>query len=456
MGNKKYKLLLINPLNRRKTTVQREVISIYPPISLGIIAALTPSHWEVEILDEIFEEFEVRDADLVGITSLTPTVNRAYEIAANFREKNIPVVLGGIHASMMPEEAMQFVDTVVKGEAENIWQQLINDFENNKLKNIYEAQRADIHKIPLPRYDLYNKAYEIGSIQTTRGCPMNCDFCSVHVFNGRKYRTRPVDEVVKEFINMPQERIAFVDDNLCGYSKRTEDRLAEICKKIIDSGVRKKWFCSASMNIGENPELLQIMAKAGCQMIFLGIESEVVDSLMAMNKSVNYKIGVDNFSRIYENIHQAGIAVLGAFILGLESDTATSIRKRVDYILNSAVDAMQVTILTPLPGTVLYERLEKSGKLLYTNYPADWERYNVTELVYQPDHIGIEEFQHVTSEGWNTLYNSKALSKRIIKTAKATRNPDAAKWAYSANVQYHNVFLEESHVRQDVKDLFIT
>ncbi|MDZ7743380.1 MAG: radical SAM protein [Bacteroidota bacterium] len=308
---KKFKLLLINPLNRRKTTVQREVISIYPPISLGIIAALTPDNWEVEILDEIFEDFEYRKADLVGITSLTPTVNRAYEIAAFFREKNIPCVLGGIHASMMPEEALQYVDTIVKGEAENIWPQLIRDFESGKLKRVYESEPADINQIPKARIDLYHKSYEIGSIQTTRGCPMKCDFCSVHVFNGSRYRIRPAADVVEEFKALTQERIAFVDDNLCGYSRKSEERLLEICHLIIDSGVQKKWFCSASMNIGKNKELLDAMHRAGCQMIFLGIESEVVDNLMSMNKRVNYKIGVDHFNEIYENIHAAGIAVLG-------------------------------------------------------------------------------------------------------------------------------------------------
>ncbi len=454
-AGKKFKLLLINPLNKRKTTVQREVISIYPPISLGILAALTPDKWDVEILDEIFEDFEYREADLVGITSLTPTVNRAYEIAAIYRQHNIPCVLGGIHASMMPEEALEYMDTVVIGEAENIWPKLIKDFESGQMKRLYEAEPADIKKIPKPRIDLYHKAYEIGSIQTTRGCPMKCDFCSVHVFNGSKYRIRPATDVVEEFKAMPQERIAFVDDNLCGYSRKSEERLLEICQMIIDSGVKKKWFCLASMNIGRNTELLYAMHKAGCQMIFLGIESEVVDNLMSMNKNVNYKIGVDHFAEIYENIHKAGIAVLGAFIFGLETDTEESIKKRTDYILNSGVDAMQVTVLTPLPGTILYKRLEESGNLLYTNYPQDWERYNVTELVYSPDHISPEAFQEVASECWQKLYNSKALGKRIMKTARVTQNTDAAKWAYSANVQYHNVFLEESHTRQDVKDLFI-
>ncbi|MBU2649373.1 MAG: B12-binding domain-containing radical SAM protein [Bacteroidetes bacterium] len=454
MGNKRYKLILINPLNKRSLVVTNELLSVYPPISLGILAALTPSHWEVEILDEIFEPFQYREADLVAFTALTANVNRAYEIAGIYRRNGIPTVLGGIHASMMPSEAALYVDTIVKGEAESIWENLIRDFEHGQLKDFYEGELLEMKKSPMPRIDLYHPGYGMGSIQTTRGCPMTCEFCSVHIFNGKKYRFRPLEDVIKEYTSIPQERVAFVDDNLTGYSRQSSERIKTMCRMIIDSGIRKQWFCSASMNVGEDTELLHLMSAAGCQMIFLGIESEVIDQLAAMNKSVNYKIGVENFDRIYKNIHDAGIAVLGAFIFGLESDTAETIRNRADYILNSDVDAMQVTVLTPLPGTVLYDRLKTQNRLLYTNYPKDWERCTTTQLTYKPLHMDPDEFNAITTESWEKLYNSKALTRRIIKTTKMTRNPEAAKWAFSANVQYHNIFLEGKTNRQEISDLF--
>ncbi len=446
------KLLLINPLNKRSIVVKDELLSVYPPISLGVLAALTPPSWEIEILDEIFEPFEYREADLVAFTALTANVNRAYEIAAIYSNKNIPTVLGGIHASMMQEEALKYVDTIVTGEAESIWKTLIRDFEHGRLKKEYNGELLEMKHSPMPRIDLYNSGYGMGSIQTTRGCPMTCEFCSVHIFNGRKYRFRPLDDVFEEFIKIPQERVAFVDDNLTGYSRQSAERIKTMCRMIIDSGIRKQWFCSASMNVGEDPELLQLMSDAGCQMIFLGIESEVIDQLASMNKSVNYKIGVENFNKIYDNIHKAGMAVLGAFIFGLESDTIETIQHRTEYILHSDVDAMQVTVLTPLPGTVLYDRLKAENRLLYTNYPNDWERCTTTQLTYRPLHMTPTEFDEIATESWKKLYNSKTLTRRLIKTTRLTQNTEAAKWAYSANVQYHNIFLEGKAKRQQVSD----
>ena len=384
MVKKRYKLLLINPLSTKRMGLIRDSKSIYPPMSLAIIAALTPDNWDIELIDENFERFEYRKADLVGLTALTSQVTRAYEIANIYKKKKIPTVIGGIHVSMMQNEALEHADTVVIGEAESIWADVLKDFESKSLKRIYNGKLQTLVNSPQPRIDLYNPGYAFGSIQTTRGCPMSCDFCSVHTFNGKQYRARPVKDVVDEFEKIPQKYIYIVDDNFIGYSKKSAQRVIDICKEIINRGIKKDWFCAASMNIADYDEVLEYAAKAGCRMIFLGIESELIDQLESANKKLNAKIGVDNFSKVYNKIHEYGIAVLGAFIYGLDSDTPETIKNRTNYILNSDIDAMQASILTPLPGTPLFDRMKEEGRLIYNNFPDDWSRYDFVEVVFKP------------------------------------------------------------------------
>jgi len=248
------KLVLINPVNPERKGISTTRYSCYPPLGLGIIAALTPKDWEIRLIDENFESFEFEEADLVGISAFTASINRAYYIASVYRKKNIHTVLGGIHASMMPEEASKMVDTVVKGEAETVWPGLIDDFENNTIKPFYEGTSLDMSKIPMPRYDIYHKNYIFSSIQTARGCPMDCEFCSVTPFNGKFYCQRPVDIVLDELEQAPKKMICFVDDNILGYGKKAEKRAIELFKGMIDRKLDKIWFTHASINIVENEE----------------------------------------------------------------------------------------------------------------------------------------------------------------------------------------------------------
>lgn len=433
------KLVLINPVNPRRIGLAASLNSRFPPLGLGVVAALTPEDWEVEIVDENFEPFEFRDADLVGLTAFTVAVTRAYEIAGRYRERGIPTVLGGIHASMLPEEALEYVDTVVVGEAESVWPKVIADFEAGTMQRTYRAEWSDLKDVPRARRDLFHPAYKYGSIQTARGCPLDCEFCSVTAFNGHRYRTRPVEDVLDELETIHQKMVFFVDDNIIGYGEHGAERAIALFKGMIERGIRKEWFCQASMSFADNDDVLKYAAESGCRMVFLGVEAENEEALEEINKKLNIKMTVENYEETFRRIHRHGIAVLGAFIYGMDSDTPEIMSRRTDYILNGGVDAVQATCLTPLPGTRLFRRLEDEGRLLYTDFPADWDHYDMLEVVHRPIRMPPEALATVGTRNVHRVYRRRSIWRKFAKTLRATRSLTAALWAYSANVSYRKV-----------------
>jgi radical SAM superfamily enzyme YgiQ (UPF0313 family) len=454
MSKRRYKLLLINPANQRRKGLVLAQDRIFPPMAFGIIAALTPDNWDIEIIDESFKSFEFKEADLVGFTSLTTTVNRCYQLAQEFRKNRIPTVIGGIHASMMPQEASKYVDSVVIGEAEGIWPELISDFENNRLKDVYHAKLPSMVDNPSQKEELYHSGYNFSSMQTTRGCPMKCEFCSVHTFNGSKYRLRPIEQSVNDFINCRKDRIMVVDDNFVGYNKASHDHAMEFLKGIIKSGVKKDWFTASSMNINEDEEMLALMAEAGCKMVYLGIESERIDQLEQMKKKTNLRVGVDKYAEVYNKIHKHGISIMGSFIYGLDNDTPKTITERTNYIIDADIDMMQSTMLTPLPGTVLFKEFLEAGRLLHTNFPEDWERYGYIEVVIKPKLMTPQEFYDVVYESWERMYDLKALKKKFIRTLQTTQDPTAAVWGITTNLQMRNMVFEGTKPALEPEEAF--
>lgn len=433
------KLVLVNPVNPARTGLTFNKSSRFPPIGLGIVAALTPNHWDVALVDENWEPFVYQDADLVGITAFTASANRAYEIAAIYRERGVPVVMGGIHASMCTEEALRFVDAVVVGEAEAVWPQVVADVEAGRLQQVYRGEWNDLTGAPQPRRDLFHPDYMFASVQTSRGCPMDCEFCSVTAFNGRRYRRRPPEEVLDELETIPQKMLFFVDDNIIGYGKASREQALAIFRGMVERKLDKLWFCQASLNFADDDEVLRWAARAGCKMVFLGLEAEEADALVEVNKRLNLQRGVENYAQAFRRIHRAGIAVLGAFIFGMDDDTPDKLQRRAEYMVNSGVDVMQRTFLTPLPGTRLFERLRDEGRLLYDDFPRDWEHYDMGEATHRPQGMTPEVLTQVMAESGQRMYGWPVLLRKALRTLWETRNPMATMFAWNSNINYRNV-----------------
>ncbi|HAQ65851.1 MAG TPA: B12-binding domain-containing radical SAM protein [Bacteroidales bacterium] len=436
---KTYTLLLVYPANqlRQGFLVNRD--TRYQPLALGILAALTPSNWKIKLIDENFRRWRYYDADLVALTSFTSSVTRAYQIAGEYRKKGIPTVIGGIHASMMPDEAAQYVDVVVTGEAEGVWPKLITDFENGTLQKRYDSILSPIIHSPKPRRDLFHPGYIFASIQTTRGCPMDCSFCSVTAFNGRHYRFRPIDEVLDEFEEIPQQYVFILDDNIVGYNTEARERAKELFRGIIKRGIKKTWISQASINFADDEEVLQLAAASGCRMIFLGIETEGIEQLQEAGKKLNLKRGADSYNDTFKAIRRHGIAVIAGFIFGFDHDDEEAIKRRVKYIRNCQADSIQTTLLTPLPGTRLFNKFREEGRLRMDNFPEDWQRYDYADMTFNPTQMDGDAFMYVMEKAFTRIYSPLHIIRRFFRTLTGTRNLMTAFWSYRSNHNYRNM-----------------
>lgn len=417
--SKKKKLLLVAPINGAIISVGGGRFASFPPLGLGILARLTPEDkFDVKIVDENIEKFNYDDADLVGISAFSCVASRSYEIAEYYRKKNIPVIMGGIHATMETEEALRYVDTVITGEGESVWNEMLDDFLNGKLKRVYNGKHLPLKDMPFPKRELFSTKYMFGSLVTSRGCPMHCAFCSVTVFNGGEHRQRTIEDVLDELESIPQKYVFFADDNIIGYGEK-ESRSIELFKGMVRRNIKKQWVGMASINIGFNDEALVWAKKSGCIMLYLGLESEDTEELASMDKNLNKILDYD---QAFANINKHGLAVFGAFIYAGEDETVESIRRRTDYIINKPISSVQISLMTPLTGTKLYKKLESENKLLYTNYPKDWSKYNMSELTFKHDNITHEELLKEMDANFKRLYSLRVIFKKCIHTFKVTKS----------------------------------
>ena len=348
---------------------------VWKPLSLMVLAGLTPPEWEVVIVDEnlgVPDYPAMPRPDLVGITAFTSQAPRAYEVAACFRRLGVPVVMGGIHATMCVEEVLAQVDSVVTREAEGIWPQVLADARQGGLKRQYDGGFAKISEFAPARHDLLPARYAFGAIQTTRGCPLNCTFCSVTTFNGAQYRQRPIPDVVREFQAIREKRVLVVDDNLIGTRPEHIARAKDLFRALAHANLRKQWIAQATINFADDEELLTLAAKAGCRGVFIGFESPSPEGLRELGKKFNLLKGRD-FRASVRRIQRHGILVVGSFIIGLDIDEPGIGQRIAEAASRYGVDHLNALFLTPLPGTRLWDQMKSEDRIALTAFPEDME-----------------------------------------------------------------------------------
>jgi radical SAM superfamily enzyme YgiQ (UPF0313 family) len=379
------RLYLINPTNPLVSCVTAKENRwnrwrVWKPLSLLMLARITPPEWEFTILDENVAKVDyaaLPKPDLVGITAFTSQAPRAYAIADHFRRQGVKVIMGGIHASMCPDEVLAYVDCVVTKEAEVIWPAILRDVLSGTLARRYDGGHVPVEQFVSARQDLLPKGYAFGTIQTTRGCPLNCSFCSVTTFNGAQYRQRPIKDVVEEFATIPEKRVLIVDDNLIGTKPDHIARAKELFRLMIKARLRKQWITQVTINFADDEELLDLARKSGCCGVFIGFESHTVEGLKELGKKFNL-LNQRDFRASVARIQRHGILVMGSFILGLDVDD-TGIGARIaDTARDYGVDSLNALFLTPLPGTRLWGQMTGEDRITLKDFPADWRYYTLT------------------------------------------------------------------------------
>jgi len=387
------RLYLINPNNNPLVSLAKKnrwtKYRVWKPLGLLVLAGLTPPEWEVRIIDENLDvpDYEALPVpDLVGITAFTSQAPRAYELAGEFRGRGVPVVMGGIHATVCLEEAMERVDSVVTGEAESVWAHVLEDARRGLLEPVYAGEFVNMEDVPPARNDLLTSGYTFGSIQTTRGCPLDCSFCSVSVFNGKRYRQRPIEKVVEEFRTIRERLVLVVDDNLIGTSPRHIARAKDLFRAMIGANLRKKWICQATINMADDDELLTLAAQAGCKGVFVGFESPTEEGLAEVGKKFNLFKGRD-FRASVARLQRHNIFVAGSFIMGLDTDERGIGKRIADAAERYGVDLLNVLFLTPLPGTRLWHKMKSQGRITADSFPEDWRYFTLTFPVARYKHL---------------------------------------------------------------------
>lgn len=407
------KILFLSP-GWPKGRLWGELAFKFPTLSLAALAAVTPDAWEVAFHDDAIRatSFDT-DADLIALTAMTAQADRAYQLADGFRSRGKTVVMGGFHASNLPDEALQHVDSVVVGEGELAWPQLLRDFEQGQLQRLYRANGLiDTGLIPMARRQLFKGSGHLftNTIQTTRGCPYDCEFCSVTAFYGRKYRKRPVEQVLAELQELRKVNsfVFFVDDNIVADRRYSLELFAGM------RGMGLKWLSHAPIDTAEDRELLQAAGESGCVGMFIGFESLNQESLVAMGKVTNKAEQYREYAGLFRD---HGIGILGSFVMGCDGDTPAVFEQTLRFCEDARLEAAIFPILTPYPGTKVRQRLEEEGRIFNNN----WQDYDMEHVTFQPKGMTVQELQDGYDQICRSFYSFGSMYRRIVKLHRSVQ-----------------------------------
>jgi len=369
------KILLISPCEDPNIKQQKSVM--FPQLALDLLAGLTPSQHHVSVIEEEVEDIPLdTDCDLVGLSCMTSNAPRAYWLAQEFRRRGKTVVLGGVHPTLLPEEALQYADSVVIGEAEGVWPRLLEDFLSGRLQRTYHDPSPPLDKyVPLrPRKGLKKGIFRVVPVMTTRGCPFNCDFCCVHDIYGSEVRHVPVTNVVRHMVDSGGRIFMFLDDNVVG-DRRYAKELFESIKPL-----KIKWVGQASLSFVHDTELLRQARDSGCKALFIGLESVSEFRLGTMRKSIHK---IERVSEAIHTLHKAGIYCLASVVFGFDEDTARTFGETLKFLEENRIGSAAINVLTPYPGTQIYRQLKNEGRI----FTHDWKYYNHNTVVFRPKNL---------------------------------------------------------------------
>jgi radical SAM superfamily enzyme YgiQ (UPF0313 family) len=387
---------------------------IIPHLGLLTLGALATKDFEtIEYIDENVVHdpaYLNKSYDLVCVSAMTHQAFRAYEIGKHFRARGIPVILGGVHASLMPEEAQEFANAVVIGEVEGIWGEVMADFQAGTLKKLYRScQMPDLSLSSVPRYELVDASqFDVYPVQTTRGCPHRCEFCVVHKIYGNQYRKKPVTHVlqcldrIKEISRKKSPVVFFTDDNMLADKKFSE----QLLKALVP--YRIKWSTQSDISIGYDDEFLKLIRKSGGFQILIGFESLNSQNLSQIEQWKAHHL--ENYEKLVQKIQSYGICIIGTFIVGLDEDTPDVFPKILEFVCKTGLFDAQILIATPLPGTELMARMQQEGRLLKEIF---WDRCNLAEINFKPRQMSVETLAQGYLWLYKNLYTQEDMAKKM-------------------------------------------
>jgi radical SAM superfamily enzyme YgiQ (UPF0313 family) len=424
------KILLVSPERERKK--EEAFLFKLGFLNLPYVAAVTPPDVEIRIIDEAYEKIDFDEkVDLVGLTAQTPVAPRAYEVAREFKARGVRVVMGGAHASMLPDESLKHVDAVVIGEAEEIWPNLIDDLKRGELKKVYQGKGfVDPAALPLPRRELLNPRhyFPLKLLETTRGCPHRCDFCGVSRFFGFRYRHRSIPEIERELESLfpkgpvfppaTKKILSFFNRDLPYFLKRRllyiiDSNVAgdrRFCLDLLSllKGFDLLWYGHAPVSVAFDADLLKGLSESGCIALNIGFESFSEKNLEEMGKKFNQP---SRYAEAIQRVHDHGIGIMGTFIVGLDDDDPGVFRRIIDFCNHYRLDWALCFIMAPYPGTGSFDRLEKEGRIL----TRDWEKYDSLNVVFQPLRMSPEELHQGMRRVWKEVFSLSSIYKRVLR-----------------------------------------